>query len=229
MPASSVSAKRCEAAGVGSQHTCQAFVPEYRFTTAREAATRQVWPQYGDLVIRYVADADALAAWDAGRGAQPEAVGYWTGKRLTPLGVTARLVAAKKRYAQSLLPNTPHSEQRLARAALRRAENAMSVATGTPKPERRRGRPPTGKPRRKGKSGKGGKMPRLEGAALDERTRLLDLALAKCHAARGTPTSGTSWAELARTLDVHPSDLRAGRRSPALDRRLREYVGEACE
>lgn len=142
-----------------------------------------------------------------------------------PQDTAERLAAAHARVAAA----ADDAELHLAHAALKRAQRAHAATLGQPPPKYRHGRPPTGKPRRKGRSGKGGKMPALEGAARDERTRLLDLALAKCHADRGTPTSGTSWAELARTLSVHPSDLRAGRRSPALDRRLREYVGEACE
>lgn len=145
-----------------------------------------------------------------------------------PKDTAERLSAAQARVAASI--HAGIREQLLARSALRRAEKAHADATalhesmvlvGPAQPVRR--------PRRGGKSGKGGHWPKLDGDGLIERTRLLNLALAKCHADRGSPTAGTSWADLARVLlgpKAQACRLRHGRRSPTLDRRLREYIGE---
>ena len=71
----------------------------------------------------------------------------------------------------------------------------------------------------------GGRHQTLSPEARAERARLLDLARAKCHADRGSPAGGTSWAALASVLGHHPGTLRSWHVSPTLDRRLKEYVG----
>lgn len=71
-----------KAAGAGSKHTSAAYVPEYRADTPEKAVIGgKAWPGCDYLIIRYVADSTALALWDAGNGPQPDAIGYWDGKR----------------------------------------------------------------------------------------------------------------------------------------------------
>lgn len=94
-------------------------------------------------------------------------------------------------------------------------------------PAKRRGRKPLPPELRKPrKSGRGGKARTMTPDEQAERDRLLSLALAKCHTERGSPASGTTWAQVAEAAGVPVSHLRRrGAFAPSVDARLREYVG----